>query len=206
MKSNLLETVVVCMLFLQACEIRLPENEISKTYSDTSYYRAEIDDNVAGDTLVGKEVLTPPNYTIDGGNGADTAHAKNIISFAKNFIGTPYKYASANPKEGFDCSGFLYYVFENFNIDVPRSSKDYMDFGTPIPWRQSKPGDFILFTGTDSTIRICGHVGLITENENNNLQFIHSSSGKAMGVTITGLNAYYNTRFLKCVRVLKNNY
>ncbi|WP_432712696.1 C40 family peptidase, partial [Pedobacter sp.] len=48
--------------------------------------------------------------------------ATALISFAKTLIGIPYHYASSNPQKGFDCSGFVNYVFNNFGVKVPRSS------------------------------------------------------------------------------------
>jgi cell wall-associated NlpC family hydrolase len=67
------------------------------------------------------------------------------------------------------------------------------------------PGDLILFTGTDSSDRRVGHMGIIVSNENDSLRFIHSSSGKANGVTITPLNEYYKGRFMKVIRVFRQN-
>lgn len=196
---------LLAILLLASCEEKVSHPPITLETFDSSYARIEIDDNPNGDTLPGKMELTTPNTTTSGGAGADTAHAEHIISHALGFLGIPYKYASANPLEGFDCSGFLYFVFSHFNIEVPRSSKDYMDYGKEIPSTEAKPGDFILFTGTDSSIRNCGHVGLITGYDNKNIQFIHSSSGKANGVTITTMNDYYRTRYMQCRRILKNN-
>ena len=66
----------------------------------------------------------------------------------------------------------------------------------------AKPGDLILFTGTDSTKRIVGHMGIVTENINEDIQFIHSTSGKAYGVTISPLSGYYAGRFIKVIRIL----
>ena len=126
-----------------------------------------------------------------------------LISFAKTLIGTPYKYASTDPSIGFDCSGFITYVFDHFNVKVPRSSKDFKHTGTEVPMNKSKQGDLILFTGTDSTERVIGHMGIVISN-GDSLRFIHSSSGKANGVVITALNDYYRSRYVKTIRVLDN--
>ena len=124
-----------------------------------------------------------------------------FVTFAKTLIGVPYKYASFDPSYGFDCSGFITYVFNHFGITVPRSSVDFTNFGKEIPLHEAKPGDLILFTGTDSTKRIVGHMGIVTENVVGSLQFIHSTSGKAYGVTITQLDGYYIGRFVKVIRI-----
>lgn len=124
-----------------------------------------------------------------------------LLAFAQSLIGIHYRYGSSDPVNGFDCSGFITYVFNHFNITVPRSSIDFTNYKQEVPLREAKPGDLILFTGTDSTIREVGHMGIITSANNNLVEFIHSSSGKANGVTITPLNDYYMGRFVKVIRV-----
>lgn len=133
---------------------------------------------------------------------AGTTNPADLLAFAKSLIGTPYRYGSTDPVNGFDCSGFITYVFNHFNIAVPRSSVAFTNYSTKVELAEAKPGDLILFTGTDSTVREVGHMGLITE-VNDSIQFIHSSSGKAHGVTITPLNSYYMGRFVKVIRVFK---
>ncbi len=129
----------------------------------------------------------------------------SIINFAKTLIGTPYLYASIDPAKGFDCSGFITHVYSHFNIKVPRSSIEFTNVGEEIPLQESKKGDLVLFTGTDSTERFVGHMGIIISNENGDVQFIHSSSGKANGVVVTPLNTYYRGRFLKVIRINTNS-
>jgi cell wall-associated NlpC family hydrolase len=126
---------------------------------------------------------------------------EQIVSYAETLIGIPYRYASTDPAKGFDCSGFITHVFNHFQIAVPRSSVDFTNVPHEIPVAQALPGDLILFTGTDSTLHVVGHMGIVVSNLNNQLYFIHSSSGKANGVTITPLNDYYKGRFVKVVRV-----
>ena len=129
-----------------------------------------------------------------------------VVHFAKTLIGIPYLYASTDPANGFDCSGFVTYVFNHFNIGIPRSSVDFTNMGKEIEYFYAKPGDLILFTGTDSTIRVVGHMGIVESNENNRLQFIHSTSGKAKGVVITPFENYYKSRFVKVIRIFPDDY
>ena len=130
----------------------------------------------------------------------------SLVAFGKSLVGTPYLYASSDPSKGFDCSGFITYVFNHFGIAVPRSSVDFTNVGKEIPNAIAKPGDLILFKGTDSTIKNVGHMGIIESNEKGNLLFIHSTSGKAKSVVITPLKGYYETRFVKVIRVFPDNY
>lgn len=128
-----------------------------------------------------------------------------IVSYAEKFIGTPYMYASSDSAVGFDCSGFISFVFHHFNITVPRSSVEFTNVPYEIPVANAKPADLILFTGTDSTIHTVGHMGIVVYNQNSELLFIHSSSGKANGVTITPFNDYYKKRFVKVIRIFPQN-
>jgi cell wall-associated NlpC family hydrolase len=128
--------------------------------------------------------------------------AEELVSLAQTFKGTPYKYASANPANGFDCSGFVMYVFNHFQISVPRSSYEFTKFGKEVDLKSALPGDVILFTGSNAQVRRVGHVGIITQ-AGDDLQFIHASSGKAYSIIETSFTPHYQKRFMKIVRVLE---
>ena len=127
---------------------------------------------------------------------------KEFVSYAKVFLGTPYKYGSAIPENGLDCSGFITVVFNHFNVKAPRSSVNFTDEGTEIEIAKAKPGDIILFTGSDNAIDTVGHMGIIT-SIGNNIQFIHSASGKNVGVILNNFSGYYKTHFVKVIRILE---
>lgn len=133
----------------------------------------------------------------------DSISADSLISFAKTQIGKNYCYANASPDGGFDCSGFVYFVFSHYNIKVPRSSKEYKNYGEKIALDSAKAGDVIVFTGTNAKFRSPGHVGIIISSKDGIPTFIHSSSGKKKGVIISDFleSPYYKQRFIKVVRV-----
>jgi cell wall-associated NlpC family hydrolase len=128
-----------------------------------------------------------------------------LVNYAQSLKGTPYKYGSTDPSQGFDCSGFITYVFNHFGIAVPRSSADFTAVPKEITLKQAKTGDIILFTGTDSTSRTVGHMGILMAHPGQEFSFIHSTSGKANGVTETPLNTYYQGRFMKVIRIFPQN-
>lgn len=131
--------------------------------------------------------------------------ADSVIMFAKKFLGTPYKYASASPQAGFDCSGFTYYVFmKAAGIVLPRSSRDLDKTGYDVPLKECRKGDLILFKGTDPNSTRVGHVGIIISEQGQPVEFIHSSSSKKhWGVVISNMEKdYYTKRFVKIKRVL----
>ena len=131
-------------------------------------------------------------------------HPEQVVKFAQTLEGTPYVYGSTNPEVGFDCSGFITYVFNRFDISVPRSSIDFTNVGTEVPVQEARRGDLILFTGTNPAERFVGHMGIVVTNTDT-LRFIHSTSGKAMSVTTTALTDHYKERFVKVIRVFRQN-
>jgi cell wall-associated NlpC family hydrolase len=125
-----------------------------------------------------------------------------IIEFAKNYLGTPYRYASAVPDKGFDCSGFVHFVFKKFGKVLPHSSKAFKSIGTNLKPEEFKVGDVLVFFGYRNSAEI-GHVGIICEANGMKSKFIHSSSGKVKGVIISDLDSeMYSRRFYKCVDVI----
>jgi murein DD-endopeptidase / murein LD-carboxypeptidase len=135
---------------------------------------------------------------------SQTVKADSLINYGSKFLGVKYKYGKCDPKQGFDCSGFVYYVYNNFKLNVPRASMDYQTTGKVIQIDSCRPGDIIVFTGTKISNRKPGHVGMIISKAGGEVRFMHSSSGeKANGVIITNFSqsVYYQKRFIKIVRL-----
>lgn len=199
---------------LISCNWKVPKSDeglVDTSFSSTDTMSAKIDpllidslrlnNNQQVDNAQNKDtLLLPPSKGIDTRN----VKPEDLMSFAETLIGTPYVWGSVNPQVGFDCSGFITYVFNHFNISVPRSSIDFTNVGKQIKVEEAKRGDIILFTGTNPLERHVGHMGLIVSNADT-LKFIHSTSGKAMGVTITPLSSYYQSRFVKTIRFFPQN-
>ncbi|WP_288883784.1 C40 family peptidase [Pedobacter panaciterrae] len=134
---------------------------------------------------------------------AINASPNRLLEFARSMLGIRYRSASSSPSKGFDCSGFVNYVFSNFGFKVPRSSREFATSGEAKKLEDAKIGDVILFTGTNSRSRTPGHVGIIYSIDGDEIKFIHSSSGKKRGVTITSLDdGFYKKRFIKVISIL----
>lgn len=134
----------------------------------------------------------------------DSISGDSVMSFAQTLIGTPYRPAASDPAVGFDCSGFVHYVFKYFNVEVPRSSGDFINVGEKIKMEDARPGDIIVFTSPTDRHRI-GHVGIVLHNTGDDFRFIHSTSGKKYSVAITAMDDTYRRRFVQVIRVLKQN-
>ncbi|MDO9595449.1 MAG: C40 family peptidase [Lutibacter sp.] len=130
----------------------------------------------------------------------DVSLEENIVNFGMKLLGTPYVVAG-NGKNGFDCSGFVHYVFKHFEIQVPRSSSQFKNFGVEIPIDSVRKGDILVFLSPSRNV--IGHVGIVTNPKGNESDFIHASSGREMKVIVTNLKKEsYTRRFVKAVRVL----
>ena len=139
----------------------------------------------------GKSLGTEPSAAALNGTsssakpGSAKVTGDEIVAKAKQYLGVPYKYGGTSPS-GFDCSGFVYYVFRNLGININRTQANMYAQGTPVKKSDLKPGDLVFFQNTYKAG--ISHVGIYVGNG----QFIHSpSSGKV--VSYANLNSSYYT-------------
>jgi len=127
---------------------------------------------------------------------------KQLIDFAKKYLGTPYKYAGKTPA-GFDCSGFAGFVFKEFGVMLPASSSEIAKIGESVEKEDLKIGDLVFFEGRNHT-KTVGHVGIVSEVNHNDVYFIHAAVWSG-GIIISGMKEeYYASRYLKAKRVKIN--
>ncbi|MEP7319944.1 MAG: C40 family peptidase [Panacibacter sp.] len=199
----MLKTVssILIVLVTAACSSNNNSPGLIKPHNEAVIYADTVKTIVNVQPVHDTMLLPWQQVNIPGINNGTTT--QQLVSYAKTLIGVPYKYASTDPSIGFDCSGFITYVFNHFGIQVPRSSVDFTNVGKDVTPQNAREGDLILFTGTVDSIHIVGHMGIVTENSDT-LRFIHSTSGRANGVTISALNVYYQKRFVKVIRIFKD--
>jgi len=139
---------------------------------------------------------TQMSNNIEGkGNSAD-----KIIDFAKSFLGVPYVYGGSSPA-GFDCSGFIQYVFKEFGFSLARSASAQSLFGYDVALNELEPGDLLYFKGRNINSTAIGHVGMVTSVSNGKIEFIHAA-GKSVKMETFNNNSYYVPRFVKARRAL----
>lgn len=120
---------------------------------------------------------------------------KQIINTATQYIGTPYRHGGTTPL-GFDCSGYVFYVYNKNGIHIPRSTAQQYTKGQKIPYKMAQPGDLLFFRINMNTI---SHVGIYVGNDT----FVHApSSGKYVRYDSIN-NPYWKKRFFGAVSYFK---
>jgi peptidoglycan DL-endopeptidase CwlO len=108
-------------------------------------------------SVVGASAITPEGVSI-----APPARYGGVVGVAMSYLGTPYVWGGASPG-GFDCSGFVMFVFSQVGVSLPHHAADQYNYGTPVSRDELEPGDLVFFDGL-------GHVGIYIGGG----QFIHS--------------------------------
>ena len=131
--------------------------------------------------------------------------AWNLVTFAKNYIGCRYVYATHGPHT-FDCSGFTGFVYRScYNINISYSSVYQSTLGRPVEagLEHLQTGDLVFF-GSRRNPAVIGHVGMLIEThpDEGYFTFIHAAS---RGVEIQRSDApYYNIRYHFARRILQD--
>jgi cell wall-associated NlpC family hydrolase len=128
------------------------------------------------------------------------ASASKILATAQRYVGTRYRYGGETPTTGFDCSGFVQYVFGRHGVELPRTSRQQASVGQSLPGGLTalKPGDLMLFSSKGARV---DHVAIYVGNN----RILHSSAG-AGGVVYDDLTTsrakWYRARHVESRRVL----
>ncbi|MEC1799292.1 C40 family peptidase [Bacillus mojavensis] len=132
---------------------------------------------------------------------ADIAEADTkfdlVISEAKKWLGYKYKYGGETPKEGFDSSGLIQYVFGQADIHLPRSVNDQSKVGTAVKPADLKPGDILFFKKAGSSGTSPTHVALYIGDG----QMIHSTLSKGVIVTNYEKSSYWSGSYIGAKRI-----
>lgn len=119
--------------------------------------------------------------------------AAAIITTGKQYLGVKYVYGGTTPS-GFDCSGFVQYIFAKNGVNLPRVSRDQFKVGTPVSFNNLQPGDLVFFSLAKNGV--VDHEGIYIGNG----QFLNAASSK--GVTIYDLGPYWKSAYIGAKRVL----
>ncbi|NTW52848.1 MAG: NlpC/P60 family protein [Chlorobiaceae bacterium] len=132
------------------------------------------------------DILAPVRHSAE--------NVQNLFGDIKQYFGIRYRFGGQTPS-GFDCSGFVRYMFSrSLNMELPRSSTEMSAIGRKVERSELKPGDLVFFRNAKNRIN---HVGIFVGNDT----FVHSSLSR--GITRDKLNeSYFDKRFATGVRVL----
>ena len=110
-----------------------------------------------------ESTAVPASSAVPQGVGSDA------VAIGSNYLGTPYAWGGGAPG-GFDCSGFVSYVYAQMGISLPHQSGDILNSGTVISASEARPGDILWWPG---------HVGIYAGNG----QVLHSTPGPGVSIT-----------------------
>lgn len=119
--------------------------------------------------------------------------AAKVVGLAQQYLGTPYKWGGADPKNGFDCSGFVQYLYGKNGVSIPRTTFEQVKSGVAVDRGSLSPGDLVFFNTEGKN----SHEGMYIGGG----KFIHSPHTGDV-VKISNLNdAYYAKHFSTARRV-----
>lgn len=130
----------------------------------------------------------------------NTQQVDQIITFAKKFLGTPYHYSGTTPS-GFDCSGFISYVFGNFGFELTHSSYGIAEYGKTVKLSDLRPGDLMFFKGSSTKSSRIGHIAMVVEVTPDAIKFIHSSTSRGVVIDNFKASKYYIPRYITSKRL-----
>lgn len=125
---------------------------------------------------------------------AQTASGASVASIAQQFAGYPYVWGSSNPSVGFDCSGLVYYAYQQAGVTLSRTSSQQFSNGYAVDLNNLQPGDLIFFSYNGAI----DHVGMITSSDGT---FIHAAN-PGTGVIYSNIfSPYYQSSFAGARRI-----
>lgn len=122
---------------------------------------------------------------------------EQLLNVANDYQGIRYQWGGMT-RTGMDCSGFVKTAFNQFDINLPRTSKEMASRGERVSKSEAKPGDLIFFKNGGS--RVINHVGIVIEVNGDDIKFIHSATSKGVSINSTK-ETYYSRGFVQVNRV-----
>ncbi|NWL75958.1 peptidase P60 [Pseudomonas taiwanensis] len=183
-------------LFLAACAGNVQQQSQTQT-------QAPVADGMPDSLLADREptALDLANLTDDEPYQMPSL-SDGLLERGFELVGTPYRFGGRSLKTGFDCSGFVGYLFkEEAGIQLPRSTREMINLDAPVIARSElQPGDIVFFNNRGRG-RV-SHAGIYIGDD----QFIHSSSSRSGGVRVDSLDdRYWKASYMEAKRVLAMN-
>jgi len=130
---------------------------------------------------------------------SNSAKADDIVDYAQQFEGVRYKYGGTT-KKGMDCSGLIQTSYKSESVLLPRTTNDLAKSGDWVDLKEVEKGD-LLFFATKKNSRKVNHVGIVTNVNKDDVEFIHASTSKGV-ITSKLKERYWYLTFVQARRVL----
>jgi cell wall-associated NlpC family hydrolase len=130
-------------------------------------------------------------------DAASSIAATDLITTAMALRGTPYRNGGSEPSRGFDCSGFVQWVFAQHGTLLPRETREQYDEGRKLDRDDVEAGDLVFF---QTVSRGPSHVGIALGAG----QFVHAPSSRGVVRVETYTNGYWASRWVGARRISKS--
>jgi len=147
------------------------------------------------------QLLIDPPLLSGNNSSARQPDLDSLLKFSFNYLGTPYRYGGKTAN-GFDCSGFVSYVFGHFGVQLPHSSREQQNFGFELPIDSVQKGDLLFFKGRNLQSNQTGHVSIVVDvSPERGIEIIHSTKA---GLRLDWLSqaTYFKRRFIGARRII----
>jgi cell wall-associated NlpC family hydrolase len=121
--------------------------------------------------------------TVSHAETRSTVVGARAVEVARRWLGVRYTYGGTSPRSGFDCSGFVRFVYDRLGFDLPHSSYAQFDLGRRVARKALRPGDLVFFDGL-------GHVGIYVGAN----RFIHAPNSRTR-VSVDSMSGWYAARY-----------
>lgn len=182
-KINIAYLLLTVMIVFIA--VLIPQSHSQPQFSSQKYVPGK-NDSIVADSL---HKLAQRELLID-----------SVITFGKQFLGLKYKYGGSTP-QGFDCSGYVSYIYGKYGLKLPHSSAAIGTLGNKIDIHQAEKGDVMLFKGRSTKSNRVGHVALIIQADSGQITLMHSACQSGVVIEKYNTSHYYTSRYLMCRRV-----
>jgi len=149
----------------------------------------EVDGVVGPQTLAALGIGSGQNGNGSGGHTHHSGRGARVVALAKQYLGIPYRWGGSSPSTGFDCSGFVMYVYAKVGVSLPHNAAMQYGYGRAVSRSQLRAGDLVFFNGL-------GHDGIYIGGG----RFIHSPHTGDV-VRISSLSGWYSETYVGARRL-----
>ena len=152
--------------------------------------------------------LNKAQYVVNGQQYISTKNMDSLVSYSNTFLGMPYLWGGTTPAKfntikkytsgGFDCSGFIQYIYKRVGVNLPRMTMEQINKGISINIGSLKKGDLVFFMTNPDIPYQASHVGIYIGNK----KFIQSTKTGDV-IKVSELNGYYKDKFIIGKRIVK---